>query len=507
MLETNETVLIRSQQSAPSKTLREFVAIIFRHWVLMSFAFLAVFLGVIFVTYLMPKQYEARIKILIKRERVDPLVTAASNAQSIIARDATQEDLNSEAELLKSRDLLEKVVIACKLHEIPRTSLSDRLASLFSGNERDASGRVMRIPMAVRDLEKKLDVMAIEKSKIIEVRYTATDPRLSAQVLEALSSLYLEKHLAVNRPPGTLDFFEQQTSQYFKGLSSAEDDLAKFARQEGVISVELEKDITLHKLSDFESQLHETQAQQSSLVDRIKSLESQASVAPARVTTQVKTADNPYLLQQMKSAVLSLELKKTELLSKYEPSHRSVQEIETQLSQARDALTQSEKKLTRDETTDINKTREWLDGELARVRAEYATLLARARELSKSVEEYKERARQIQRKEIAHQDLARTAKTAEENYLLYLRKQEEARISDTLDRKRILNATIAEASTVPAFYSKPNWIMNLALGLVLALLISLGLGLLADYLDSSFRTPDEVEKFLGIPVLAATPRS
>jgi len=35
------------------------------------------------------------------------------------------------------------------------------------------------------------------------------------------------------------------------------------------------------------------------------------------------------------------------------------------------------------------------------------------------------------------------------DYLLYLHKQEEARISDALDRQRISNVVVAEAATVP----------------------------------------------------------
>jgi capsular polysaccharide biosynthesis protein len=66
--------------------------------------------------------------------------------------------------------------------------------------------------------------------------------------------------------------------------------------------------------------------------------------------------------------------------------------------------------------------------------------------------------------------------------------------------------TIAEAATVPALPSSPNWTLNIALGLILACFTSLGLAFTLDYLDPTFRTPDEVENTLGLPVLAAPPR-
>ena len=508
-----ETIVTEETQARPTRfpihtpTLRELVAVIFRHKVLIVSSFVAIFFGVVVVTYSLPKRFQTHTKILIKRERADPVMTPANNAQSFIAQDVTQEDLNSEVELLKSRDLLEKVVQTCGLHTTRSTAITDRIAEFLLSYGGEARGEEMRIPRAVRRLERKLEVEPIAKSKMIEVRYESEDPRLAARVLETLSQLYLEKHLAVHRPAGALDFFEQQTTQYMKGLENAEQHLAQFSRDEGVVSIELEKDITLRKLSDFESLLREGQAQQAAVAERLKSLEAQAKATPERVTTQVRSSDNPFLLQQMKSTILGLELKRTELLAKYEPGHRSVQEVETQLVQARAALIQAETNLLRDETSDLAKTRIWLDEELARTRAELATVRARVSELARNVDEYQGRARQINRKEIAHQDLARAAKTAEENYLLYQRKQEEARISEALDRRRIINAAVAEAATVPAFPSSPNWSLNIILGLILAFVLSLGMAFTAEYLDATFRTPDEVEEYLGVTVIASVPRA
>jgi len=317
----------------------------------------------------------------------------------------------------------------------------------------------------------------------------------------------LEKHVAVHRPPGALDFLQQQTDEYRQGLAAAEKQLAAFSQKEGVVSIEIEKDIVLRKLSDFETQLRDTQTAEAATQQRIKSLEAQAAARPSRVVTEVRTSDNHAAAEQLRTMLLTLELKRTELLTKYEPGYRAVQEVDTQIAQTREALASAEKAVQRDETTGLDTTRQWLDEELARARAELVTLKARSAEIAKVVRAYRESARQIGRKEIEHEDLARVAKTAEENYLLYLRKQEEARISDELDRKRIVNVAIAEAATIPAFPSSPRWELNLVLGLALAFLVSLALAFVVDYMDPSFRTADEVEGYLGLPVLAALPRA
>ena len=54
---------------------------------------------------------------------------------------------------------------------------------------------------------------------------------------------------------------------------------------------------------------------------------------PSRLTTQVRTADNPQLMEQLKSTLLNLQLKRTELLQKFDPSYRLVQEVDTEIKQ------------------------------------------------------------------------------------------------------------------------------------------------------------------------------
>ena len=94
-------------------------------------------------------------------------------------------------------------------------------------------------------------------------------------------------------------------------------------------------------------------------------------------------------------------------------------------------------------------------------------------------------------------------KSAEENYLLYGRKQEEARISDALDRTRIANVVVADAPTVPALPTNTGKAQFLILGAIMALFLGAAVTYLLDYLSPYFRTPDEVERALEIPVLAS----
>jgi uncharacterized protein involved in exopolysaccharide biosynthesis len=131
-------------------------------------------------------------------------------------------------------------------------------------------------------------------------------------------------------------------------------------------------------------------------------------------------------------------------------------------------------------------------------------LEAQAVATERNTREYQALTHDLENKEITAQDLQRDIKAAEGNYLLYLQKREEARISDALDKSHILNATIVEPPTAPVLPKHSPFLLAL-IGFVASVIVSLGLAFTLDYVDSSFRTPREVEAILNIPVLAAVP--
>jgi uncharacterized protein involved in exopolysaccharide biosynthesis len=201
-----------------------------------------------------------------------------------------------------------------------------------------------------------------------------------------------------------------------------------------------------------------------------------------------------------------VELKRTELLSNFEPTYRPVQEVEEQITQTKAAIAATEKAPLRDETTDRDPTYEALRGELAKGKSELAATQAGAAAASALVRSYGKENEQLDRKELLHQDMLRTAKADEENYMLYLRKAEEARISDALDRQRFSNVVVAEPAAVP-FTPQARWLLVVILGGLFASFASVILALLVDRWDPSFRTPEEVESFLGSQVVAAFPKN
>jgi uncharacterized protein involved in exopolysaccharide biosynthesis len=303
-----------------------------------------------------------------------------------------------------------------------------------------------------------------------------------------------------------VEFFDKQTAEYRDKLRQAEGELSKYSTVVGSASPRLERDMVLQKLNEFEATLEQTNAGISETRNRIAELQRLASSAPERVTTQVRTQNNEQLLQDLQSTLLKLELDRTALLNKYSPTYRPVQELEAKIGQTKQALKEARSNPLRDETTDRDATYGWIQGELAKARSDLRSLQARAKATQNTIVDYRAASQRLNQQDLEQQGLARAAKSAEENYLLYERKREEARITGALDENRIVNVALAESPTVPVLPSKSPFLFAVT-GLVLATIVSFGLAFGSEYFDRSFRTPDEVHAYLQVPVLAAIPQA
>ena len=487
-------------------TLRDIAAPLFRHRKLVLLTFLGLVLSTVLGIVLLPKAYEAQIKILVKRERVDSAVSPGRDSVAATPGNITEEELNSEVELLKSRDLLEKVVVACHLQESQHIPFGGWLFSSAAVHETDAEPNDQKsISQAVLTLEDKLHIQVLKKTNLIQVTYSSPDPQLAAQVLSVLSNLYLEKTVAAHRSSGTFEFFQAEAQHYRQQLQTAQAQLANFDRDKNVTDPQLEKQSALQRLSEFESALSATQVAIQETESRTRTLEVQLASTPEQAVFQIRKSDNPYLMQQLKTTLLNLELKRTELLAKFEPSYRPVQEVQAQIEQTLEAIAKAEESPVHEETTNRNPSYEWLQSELTKSNADLASLHARATATRSATQQYRTKLDEIHESEMTQQDLIREVKETEANYLLYAQKREEARIGDALDRQKIMDVAIAETATVPALPAYPHRALALLVGLLLASFVSPGLAFAVDYFDPSVRTPDELREALQIPVLAALP--
>lgn len=490
-----------------SFTLRDLVGMAFRRRRVIVTAFAGLMLGSLLAILILPPTYEAEMKILVQRDRVDPVVSTEANVDQG-DRSLTLDEIASEVELFQSRDSLEKTVVDCGLYE-PRNPWSSGAIELrVLGALGLAPDKQTRIYKAVLKMETKdLQVIPLNASDIIKITYHAQSPEFAAQVLKELGDLYLTKHTLIRRPQGTSDFFQNQAEQYKTEMEASEGQLVNFTEKTGIVSADFEKQVALQKINDFDLTLQQTRASIAETEKRLRTLAAEGGTVPERVTTQIKVADNPQLMASLKSTLLDLELKRTDLLERFDPSYPLVEEVERKISETLTSIAEAEKRGIREETTDQDPAYAWVKTEKVKAQADLVGLQARASAMSDALKTLESRALKLQGESVVQQDLLRTAKANEENYLLYHRKREEARIADALDQRKIINAAVAEPPMVPLVPESLPTPVKVLLAVMIAALVSFGLGFLIEYIDPSFRTPKEVEEYLEIPLLATVPRN
>lgn len=489
-----ELKLIPRGARVPAPTLRDVVAVFFRNGRLWVKVFVGVFVGVTLYGVLMPA-YQAEMKVLVGHGRTAATATPTlPQAPELNRQNVTEEEMNSEVELLRDKEILGQVVQAAGLD-------ADGVLSwmLDRGDEGKRRAR------AVNRLSDRLGIEPVRKTTLIAVSYSSANAEESARVLRCLADAYLQRHARVHRPSGESDFFQQQMEQARQGLNQAELQLMEFTREEGVVSASMERDAALQKLSEGEAEYRQTKVALAETARRIVTLQSKLESFPERTTTQIRNADNPQLLERMKSKLLELQLKRTELLTKYEPSYRLVQEVDQQIAEAKAALMAEDQAPLRDETTEKDQNHEWAKAELVKAQVEFNGLQSRATAMNAQLASYRDTAHQLGDRAIQQDELLRNLKTAEDKYVLYANKREEARIGDALDQSRILDVSLAEQPAVPALPARSAVSLGM-IGLALAGTCSTGLAFARDYLDPSFRTPDDVVAYLGAPVLASLPQ-
>jgi uncharacterized protein involved in exopolysaccharide biosynthesis len=474
-------------------TPRDLAAMFFRHQKLFVICFGGmVVTGVLYA--LLTNSYTAQMKVVVRRGRIDPAVTPTQTAAPLLqSQVVTEEDLNSAVDLFRNQDVLRNVVLT--------TGIADDHSWMSALIHRSSEEN---IDAAVQRLAKNLDIQPVRKSQVIAVSYHSRDASAAARVLTALGEAYLARQIQVQRPAGQQAFFETQLQIAHRDLERVQREFEVFARERNVASAPLERDLILQKLSAAEADQFALHASIAEALAKARSLDEKLRQLPQRRVSQIRNTDNAQLQEKLKSKLLELQMRRTELLTKFHPSYRLVQELDQQITQATATLDAERVSPLHDELTAENPDHDWASSERVKTSVELQALQGREAVAREQVSSYRYRAQGLARSAIEQGALEQKLKAAQDKYLLYAGKREEARIGDALDETGILNVAIAQPPRTPALPSRPLW-AAVCLSIVLAFPFSAGAVLIADRADQTLRTPSDVFDVLEMPVLASVP--
>ncbi|ETW98434.1 MAG: hypothetical protein ETSY1_18790 [Candidatus Entotheonella factor] len=514
--------------SSPAKrglSLRDVASVLFRRrWVLIGI-FIPVVMLVATGAILQFSVYEAHAKILIQQERFAFLHVPNESSRPFITREAGEELLNSQIELLLSQSLFESVVEAHQLHLRPPCPAFDPDDSLpsrvrvkvcqmrhqwrgdsLSPQTDGLTAREIqkRFEQTVMAFQSNLKIVPIKQSKLILIRYEDREPELAARVVNDLISRFQAKHLQLNQTAGAYELYRSEAEALRDRLVASEARLQQFRDRAGIIDLPRQKQLSLDKMSDFEGQLRATEAEVAQIEAQLARLKAQLAVQPKWIATERREVQNS-ALDNLKASLMELEIRRSQLREKFTPEAQPLREVESQILQARQILAQEEATRVQEQSSRRNPNVENLEAERLRAESQLSSLRARQQVLRQHVEDYHEITRQLDTLDFEMAPLRRELERNVNSYVGYLKKEEEARFAGVLDQHNIVNVKVAEPAHIPIEPVAPSRSKMLLLGMVLGSMMAVGLAFAVDRLDHSLKTPDDVEQHLGLPLLASVP--
>ena len=498
-----------------------------RNLIILFFA-AAVMLGVVANFSMLPK-YRATAQILVKVDRAAFFMSHGDQAGPQV-RLARQETINSEIEILTGSSLTTQVAesmgpgnIFADLNPIESESsggfrsflreqldaLRQRLA-LGSNSELeqdDESGEVILSPLkvAAARLRGGLTVEGIPKSNVIQVTFVHDDPRIVAQVLNRLIDLYLDRHIDVHKVPHSSEFFQEQSLILKDKLDKSQDQLRTFKRAYDVVSLDEERQLMLRQESDLRKSYGETLSAIAEVESRIAKLKEHLSQVPATIVQVEEVEHNPAVVTNLQARLVELELEEKELLTKYTPQSRMVQNVKEELAVLKSKLRELESRRHGTSRSGINPTHQRLQEELYKSQADLEALTAKERAQQAQLEEYGRDFKKFDEIEVQFNRLSDEVALDQKNYTLYLTKFEESRISNAMDAERIGNVSVIEPAQPPLSPFSPKKSLNMLLAVFFGIFGSIGLAFLLELMDDGLEKPEEVEKIMQLPVLASIP--
>lgn len=482
-------------------SLRDILDAIFRYKFRVV-VFVCVFVaGVVGYNILAPDVYESEAKLLVRRGREDVSVDPGLEGASVALVQNLESQVHSELAILTSQELVEQVVQEVGPDKFQtRVVKGQRFRELLAKVGIGGGGASLKC--ALKYFADNLAVDVERKSNIISVAFEAQDPNLAHVALNRLLELYEERHIEVHAAKANPAFFEEQVALLKEELTASENQLEDFCRQYGISSLDAQVESLLEQIRTVDALVSDARGRVSASGAQVEVLAKAVKNQEERVELHRITGVTNWAADDYKKRLAELRLREADLAARYAETHRPLVELRQQIKQLEESLT-AEGDTHTEVTTGINDNRQQLELELERQRAELNAQTARLTGLDDSLAVYKEQYATLASQKVELERLNRDVALAEEAYRKYRENLDESKISVALDKQEVSNVSVVQGATKPLEPIRPKRGRNIALGVLLGILGGIGLAFVLDYVDDSMRTDADVERRLGLPVLAS----
>jgi polysaccharide chain length determinant protein (PEP-CTERM system associated) len=434
----------------------------------------------------LPKLYRASTLILVQPQKVPE-----SYVQEIVSL-GIEDRVRTITQQIKSRTNLEKIIREFNLYNEP--------------------GSQMLMEDKIEDLRKRItiDVSSSRRQETssFQIFFTAKDPGHIADVTNALASYFISENIKLREAQaiGTERFLTEELENIRRSLLEKEEELKRYReRYMGGLPEQLETNLRI--LERIQEQITTNQENLREAENRKLLIQQQISeAAQIRRSRTVlpleagRETEQPMSLDELRIQLASLEARYTErhpdvirlkksisdLESKQETDFQEGQEV----SEGR-GITQAERDL-------VNQLRE--------IELQIKNLKIEAAQLNTQMKWYQTQVENTPKREQELMSLNRDYNNIRETYNSLLGRKLEAEIAVSMETKQKGEQfRILDPAKVPVRPFKPDMRRMLLMSIALGLALGCGLAYLKEMMDTSYKTPQEVEEELQLPVLVSMP--
>ena len=430
---------------------------------------------------------------------LDPRKETVTNVQDVLSGlPPDSAVVDTEVEVLKSRQLAERVVDTLKLEKDPEFNKKLRkpgpiqmvvggVATLFkaaSPDGRPSQLEAQREHEAVVD--EVLDHLRVNRSGltyVINVSFSSTSPVKAAQIANTFADRYLTEQLEArfDATRQANQWLNERLSQLKVQVQDAEAAVAQYKIANNLMSAS-GATLTEQEISNYNQQVADARAKLAEDEARLNTARQQ--LARGSSGDDLGEALGSQVIQKLREQRVEISGRVADLSGRYGPRHPEMLKAQRELA-------------------DIDSQ---IEAEIQRIISNLQARVEVSRERVGSIQGSLSTARGAlagnNRASVRLNELERNAEAVRTLYESFLNRFKE---TSAQNGGETTDARIVSRAKIPTGPSAPNVPLNLALGLVLGLGAGLGAAALAEALDAGVATAEEVERRLDVPHLGSIP--
>lgn len=451
---------------------------------LMVLVFVPILLIGIAAALMTPTKYAANTRLLVRlgEEYVfDPVVGDAARG----AFPQQDEVLQAESELANSPVIAERT--------IKRIGMSRLYPSLAEARLRAREGQTYEVDQeALEAFAADFSASSAPRSSILRMTFAHPEPELAAETLNIFVEEYLKYRREVLSGKGVTGLSEQRG--VIEGrLGEADKALQDYLAANNLSEFDAETQAAARQFSELSDEQARVDASLREAEAKVAGLSRQMAATPREVDLYVETTSEQDLVK--------LRLEREDLLTRYLPDSRAVQDIDRRIAQMEAFLASAPAAGLR--RIGPNPTFQALEADHAVQTATMAALQGRAAALASQMTAAEARLAQLAALEPEYLRLKRERDALESSAGTFAAREQTERARTELAQRSVENISIYEAARTPTRGDSMKRIIVIAAAM-LGLITALAIGLLRAWSVTAFATAGSIERTLGLRTLAAT---